>query len=82
MKMRQCSDGMRRCATKTLARLHIANATCAVRSCVDHPSQCCPVFECIDLQIFYSVHVVEVTNELHQLDNQDVVSECEDQLFT
>ena len=81
MEMRQCSDGKRRCATKTLARLYIVNATCAVRSCINHPSQRCPEKKGIELQTFYSVNIGDVTNELHHLDNQDVVSECENQLF-
>ena len=55
---------------ETLARLCIVNATCAVRSCVNHPFQRCPVYECIELQIFYSVNTGDVTNELHQLDRK------------
>ena len=82
LDVRQGSQGKKRCATKTLARLHIANATCAVCSCVNHPSQCCPVYECIELKVFCSVNTSDVTNELHELGNQDVDSECEDQLFT
>ena len=81
MEIRRCSDGKRRCATKTLARLYIVNATCAVLSCISHPSQRCPVYECVELQILYSVNIIDVTNELHHLDNQDVVNECENQLF-
>ena len=55
---------------ETLARLCIVNATCAVRSCVNHPFQRCPVYECTELQIFYSVNTGDVTNELHQLDRK------------
>ena len=37
---------------------------------------------CIELKVFYSVNTDDVTNELHELENQNVSSECEDQLYT
>ena len=78
LDMKQGSHGKRRSATKALARLHIANATCAVRSCVNHPSQCCLVYECIELNIFYSVTLVT----FHEVGNEDEDCESENQLFS
>ena len=79
--MSQGSNEKRRSATESLTRLCIANATCAVRSCGNHPTQCCPRKHC-ELSTFYSVNTGDVSNELHDLGNQDVASGCDDQLFT
>ena len=79
--MKQCSDGKRRSATKTLARL-IANATSAVRSRGNHPTECCLEYANVELSIFNSVITGDITNEHHELGSQDVPSECDDQLCT
>ena len=56
--MRQGSNGKRRMATKSVARLCVANAAGVLRS---HTSQCCLGYASIELTIFYSVNTGDVT---------------------
>ena len=79
--VRQGSNGKRRCATKSLARLCIASATCAERSYGNQPTQCCLAYASIVLNTLYSVKTGDFTNELHELGDQGVDSDCGDPWF-
>ena len=65
--MRQGSNGKRRCATKSPARLYTVNTTCAVRSCSNHPAECCLAYANIVLKVFYSVNAGDSTNEVREM---------------
>ena len=71
----------RRSATKSLARLCVANA-CAVCLYGKHSTQCSLGYGSIELTVFYSVNIGDVTNELHEVGSPNVATECEDQRFT